>query len=682
MRPTIGLVPDIAKSAWRTYGAKGIQRRALYEVQRRSGLARQREQHPGCNEPWSGFHFAPRLGVPGVRKWLLEVPGGEQLRDSAVVRGQRLLEGKFNLFGGAEVDIGWPPRWHVHPQTLRALPADVHWSEISDNDPEVGDIKDIWEPGRMGWVGTLLRAYAVTNEDRWVEAFWQGVLDWRRTNPPYVGVHWTSGQEVALRGIAIIQGLAGFSDHPASTPSRLAEAGGLLRDSMYRTESTLGYALSQRNNHALSEAAFLWTMATTCPSIARGEWLLRKSSNALRECIRDQFADDGSYAQHSFTYQRLALHVLLWVAWIGRQVGTQPPDDLAGAVQTSVDLLVDLLEDTTGRIPNIGSNDGALLFRLSDTNIQDFRPVLVHAASAVGATIPVPRGRWDEECVWFGLTPASGADRPLRAHPQDRQAFHVLRGPASHAVLRAGPLRHRLSHADQLHVDIWMEGRNVARDPGTFRYSGPAIWRNSLASDRVHNVPLVDGTVQARRLGRFFWVDWPEPSILARFEGSGSDALVTELRLRQARSVTLRRLIARIDDSYVIADLVEPACGHVRWNLPTGTEVTWQPGGAAVTEPGFAARFEGSPGEWQVPDPSDKDPASGWESTIYGERSPLRVLVVPLDALGRAIAAFAPRVEDLLVPDTSDAWWQAIIDPTANSLAGAIRNSRALLSGS
>ena len=44
-----------------------------------------------------------------------------------------------------------------------------HWSQISDD--SATDIKFIWEPNRFAFVYTLVRAYAVTPDEKYPQAF-------------------------------------------------------------------------------------------------------------------------------------------------------------------------------------------------------------------------------------------------------------------------------------------------------------------------------------------------------------------------------------------------------------------------------------------------------------------------------------------------------------------------------
>ena len=61
---------------------------------------------------------------------------------------------------------------------------------------------------------------------------------------------------------------------------------------------------------------------------------------------------------------------------------------------------------------------------------------------------------------------------------------------------------------DQLHVDLWWRGLNIARDAGSYLYNADPPWDNPLVSTRVHNTITVDGQDQMTRGGRFLTLDW------------------------------------------------------------------------------------------------------------------------------------------------------------------------------
>src|SRR5690606_17608196 len=75
-----------------------------------------------------------------------------------------------------------------------------------------------------------------------------------------------------------------------------------------RINDAIGYALSQRNNHAISEAAGLIALGVRLRDVhpAAGAWL-RRGERLLNRLVPEQFARDGWYIQHSFTYMRLAV---------------------------------------------------------------------------------------------------------------------------------------------------------------------------------------------------------------------------------------------------------------------------------------------------------------------------------------------------------------------------------------
>ena len=91
---------------------------------------------------------------------------------------------------------------------------------------------------------------------------------------------------------------------------------------------------------------------------------------------------------------------------------------------------------------------------------------------------------------------------------------YLLRSTNSHALIRCTDFTSRPSHADQLHVDLWIHGHNLAIDAGTYLYSGEGHWRNGLAHTSVHNTVTVDDKDQMTMLSRFTWTNWSKGKVL------------------------------------------------------------------------------------------------------------------------------------------------------------------------
>lgn len=622
----------------RTWGVAGIRRRAVYEVQRRLGTVRRQE------EGWLGRISSATLTLAPVRPVVM--PAGLEPEPAP---------GGLHLYGALEISPEWPASWHEHPLTQRAHPL-VHWSQLTEGDPVAGDIKDLWEIGRLTWFGPMLRRVA-GGDDAAAEECWSHIESFAEHNPPFIGPQWMCGQESGLRGIMLATTASALRHHPSSTDQRLDLVARLLAQTVGRVRPTIGYALSQRNNHAVSEAAFLWTASLLVEGLPDAVAIRRAGARALEEAIADQWYEDGSYAQHSPTYQRLAMHGLLWVLAVSRATGFSSPEGTADAVHRSHDFLISMMDSNTGQMPNLGGNDGALLFELTPTAIGDFRPVLSHAA-AVGGSTPLSPGSDAGEFQWFGLSsphPVPAA----RIAPQGARAHHIHRGSHSHAVLRAGPLRHRPAHSDQLHADIWISGVNVACDPGSYRYTAESPWQNALADEEVHNLPRVPGQAQGFRRGRFLWTRWTEAEIVAQAHGPQLDATLAVLSL--PAGVTLRRLLVRYGDTHVVADHSSDPGALVRWNLPDDTAVVPTRDGTTASGCGWHAGFHHS-GRAHVLSTVEHDPRSGWRAPTYAVRQPVTAIQLRVDEAGRATAWFVaqgqpapPPLPDEALAATTDA---------------------------
>lgn len=612
---TVASRVELGRAVLRSLGPAGVLRRARYEIARRTDRVPLHAQQPPLR---LSDRFAISTDV--VRAHWHERARSEV--QAAAARVVRIRDGYIDVYGRPATS-GWPPQW-------RAQGEPKPWTAYSDS--RATDIKDVWEPSRFPFVGPLLRADIATDEHSAAPLILRALDDWMRSHPPFCGENWMCGQEASLRGINVLfaVGVVGGPRALDTVDRELVEQ--FLTHTIERVSPTLGYALSQRNNHAISEATFLWLASSVLePSDDR---LRRRAARALRECIADQFAEDGSYAQYSFTYHRLALHTLLFLDLVCRELDLRPPVDLDPVFERSFSLLTAVLEPQTGAVPNAGGNDGALLFDLTDRPISDFRPVVAHLASRLGSGRPFRRGSWDEEAAWFGHEPASV--EPRSEGLVRTNSYHSLRSTQTLAVLRAGSRRHRPVHADMLQVDIWIDGVNVAFDPGTYRYTAPAPWGNALTVEEVHNVPRLPGHPQGVRAGRFLWRSWSDASV-AHAEESPVPAITAHLPLGDA---ILERTVALSDDVVVIRDR-SPAPGMiVRWNLPQAVDVR----DGTVESRGWSAMVAG--GRVRRLEPNFEDPTSGWRSPTYGELVPCTAVEVVADGT-EVVTAFGPDTADL-----------------------------------
>jgi len=220
-----------------------------------------------------------------------------------------------------------------------------------------------------------------------------------------------------------------------------------------------------------------------------------------------------------------------------------------------------------------------------------------------------------------------------------------LRGSQSKAIIRCTDYHARPSHADQLHVDLWIRGQNIACDAGTYLYSGEGIWRNGLAHTAVHNTVTVDQLDQMKMVSRFTWTNWARGKVLKR------DKDLWQGEHDGYKPVTHKRTVMALDrDRWLVVDHLNDAQSHhyaLHWLLCNGDY------GVQELAPAFGVLLSIADSTHKASELSDSkifvkmgllegkgnfsvvraDPNStrGWRSQYYGDKEPAISVMLEAD---------------------------------------------------
>jgi hypothetical protein len=647
----------------RTFGVRDGMLRLEYELQRGSGLMSWRMRSVQGWDSWALKRIAPgseaqamraerRDGTrpffftdaaasgPSIRK-IIGPDGEESVRADA----NRILAGNLPFFGQLSFPCEFPPNWFRNPVTGQSVSPHQSWTQMRFASPVYGDLKFILEPSRFLFVYPLVRAYALSGDERFPRAFWNAIEDWARHSPPMAGPLWICGQECSIRILVLSFALHAFIHSPSTTSERVALLVSMIAAHAWRTAQTLGYARSQRSNHLISEAVGLWTAGTLYPELREAQVWQNLGAHLLREAVLDQITPEGVSHQHSFNYQRMILHLLLWTLRLAEIHRATLDEEILQRTRAAFDFIRPWVDPVSGLAPNYGSDDGSLILPLAPGPYRDCRPLLQVGASVLHRPALKP-GPWDEAALWFGVEPAPVEKTEPVQPPSAETGYFRLGDDNSWALIRAGRYTRRPFQADQLHVDLWWRGTNLARDAGTYLYNGSSPWNNGLATTAVHNTITVHHRDQMRRAGRFLWVDWAQASgrLSSSLNNDRADRFEGEHDGYKRFGVKHRRTVQWLADAgWVVVDDIDGAAAHdvrLHWlaaDLPFEvsdslfqvaftagqSRVLWSiacsaPGSGAIIRAGVPVHGNMAAADAQV---------LGWESPTYGDLRPAVSLV-------------------------------------------------------
>jgi len=611
----------------------------FYQLQLKSGWLRNRT-------PLGGFHPRRELMLESPARlstWKTNWDNAHRYGDRTLLTKEAalLVKSEYRPFHGS-----------VELLTFSKKASPDHWTSYS-NEFEGKDIKFAWEPARFTWSLALARAYKTTGDKQFSKIFWQKFEEFTAANPVNSGPNWASAQEVALRMTMWIFAISAFKDSPTTTPARINALTESIRHHVERLLSTLSYARSQHNNHLLSEALGLMLggdYLLNCDSRAQG-WIER-GIREFEQAILSQVDENGNYAQHSANYHRMMMQLaLLYSTFLGKS-HRKMPENVKSKLALAACWLIAQLDLPSGRLPNLGHNDGTLLLPFGSAEFRDYRPT-AQAASIVFLGHPcLPLGHWDELATWLELQ----SEQPVIApHEITSPAVHKVGTTDCRGTLRGVRFRNRPAHADQLHVEIWCGGENLARDAGTYLYNALPPWQNALDTARVHNTITVDGQDQMQRVSRFLWLDQAQASWLVT--DNKDKIAATHNGYRKLGILHQRSLEFRPPQAFLITDSLSPASADSRehfyrlhWLLPDwewtldGQQLSLSRDPIKVSiqtkaisqstaknlQPADVSLIRGG----QTLAGQSVDEILGWESDTYGEKHPALSLSLRYQATG------------------------------------------------
>ena len=403
-----------------------------------------------------------------------------------------------------------PPNWFYSQFTYKhSKDKGKIWSQIKDFDPELGDIKALWELSRFDWIIPLSQQASKGDTDALaILNIW--LQDWQKENSPYLGVNWKCGQESSIRVIHLIMGAFILDQLDTPTPALI----NLVIAHLKRVEPTILYAIGQNNNHGTSEAAALYIGGGFLikNGYKIGHQWHKKGERIIAERISKLIGKDGTFSQYSLNYHRLMLDTLCCCELFRIKLKLPSlPTVFYKKTVSATNWLYTMIDDISGDGPNVGANDGARIIPLTNCSYRDFRPTVQLAMALFKSELAYQQDKWDEwdeQFHWLKIDiPGKKSDLPTSLIADDG-GFAMLRRPDILVCLRYPRYTFRPSQNDALHLDLWVKGKNILKDGGSYSYNADAGLMNYFGSVSAHNTIQFDNREPMQKLSRFLYGNW------------------------------------------------------------------------------------------------------------------------------------------------------------------------------
>ena len=569
---------------------------------------------------------------------------GDETEDFFIRKADKICEGKIDLLGFSDLEIGEAVDWHYEPLAEKQSPLQ-HWKKFDEQDTsETGDLKIIWELNRHQHFFTLGVAYLLTKDEKYAAAFVRHLGSWMDQNPPGMGVNWVSSLEISLRVISWVWAFHFFKDSISFTSGFYQKVLKYLFLQATHLEQYLSTYYSP-NTHLTGEALGLFYLGTQFPFFERAKHWKSIGEKILLDELDRQVLPDGVYFEQSTWYQRYTadfyLQFIILQKLSGDSLDSRAQEKLNSKVQKLLDFLM-CVTQPDGTTPIVGDDDGGRCIPLTDSMPNDFRGTL-----AVGS-VAFRRGDYkyvaeglSQEIIWLFGGEGANFFEIVEAHYPEKNScgfrdggYFVMRDGWSKTdnflmvdAGEVGSLKGGHGHADTLAIQLAVGGKTLLVDPGTYTYHKSKELRDSFRSSLAHNTLSVDEKSSSQFGSKFSWEtradarlnSWVTQDRFDFFEGSHDGYK----QLENSPVEHTRSILFLKNDYWIMRDFVNTSGKHSyqqNFHFDEKTNPVLENGDKnpkrvyEIDENGVGLGLFtfGDNGEWQRKE--------GWISNNYGER--------------------------------------------------------------
>jgi uncharacterized heparinase superfamily protein len=493
---------------------------------------------------------------------------GAAVRESV----RRIREGQFTFLG--EV---WPavapefdksPRispdfWFHDPITGKSWPKPPQSSfdvDVRATGASLGDVKYVWEPNRLQMLHPLAAVIAATQDRDLLEIGFAIISSWATANPPYQGVNWKSGIELALRVVSLALFVTAAGPTALSVEQRAQIRALIVAHARYLVAFPSLY--SSANNHRIAEGLGLFIAGVLLPDVREARaWRDEGRQIIETEAVR-QILPDGVGAEQSPTYQAFSMEMVALAAQLADDLAMPLAENVIARLVHGAEFL-SWLSDENGCVPAIGDDDeGRVIAQPPDREpryVGSIVAAVAGLAEGSGLTAP-PHDPHLRDVIFNSPQRSTSENSGLRVFVRGgiSIANETVLGRRIHLVFDHGPLglpplaAH--GHADTLAVWLTIDGEPVFIDAGTYRYFSGGETRSALREGLSHNTLVIDGVTPSRAGTAFSWKTAANGCLLTADRGSAWSVVGGHDGYRKDFGIRHVRRVCREERGFLIAD--------------------------------------------------------------------------------------------------------------------------------
>ncbi|MGO4574237.1 alginate lyase family protein [Microvirga sp. 2TAF3] len=404
-----------------------------------------------------------------------------------------------------------PELWFTDPITMEKWPGvETFCFDVEYRYPErCHDVKFIWELNRLQFLQPIAAMNVLDPSPKRVAWIMEILSSWMEANPPFRGLNWASGIEVALRLVSVAFVVACVSDHLSKEHKRQLRSFVAAHVFWLHRNPSL---FSSANNHHVAEGLGLVTGALLVPDLACRSIYLSQGAEILRQAPHSQFYSDGIGVEQTPSYAAFTLEMLA----VGALVLDDVPADIRfdrNSLERPAHALKAFLDDN-GIAPNIGDNDeGHVIAGPLCREARYVASVVAAVAGLLNKPDLAPAARDFQLRNILLQSPASIHTREEHFTHFTQGGYSIFHGTISgrrvHLTYDYGPLGFgpiaAHGHADALALWLTIDNFPVLVDAGTYLYHAGRERREFLRSSAAHNTLQINGQSQSLTSGAFNW---------------------------------------------------------------------------------------------------------------------------------------------------------------------------------